>query len=190
MRSQSDTPPKFANTLSGQSEQREDTEINMPCHSGRSSIFFAESPQVTSCQAHISIYLVFGRFGIQISPILQTICKLRVCLSSAFWEPLGASYAPAARIQAVRLDRNSEQTNGDLERFLHSMDTKPLLTALEKLSETEQLWIGALRTDPSSRSIQSIELTPWRNQRGTIARWFWLDRRRRGRRATSSYLES
>ena len=86
----------------------------------------------------------------------------------------GASYAPAARIQAVRLDRNSEQTNGDLERFLHSMDTKPLLTALEKLSENEQLWIGALRTDPSSRSIQGIELTPWRNQRGTIARWSGL----------------
>ncbi len=86
----------------------------------------------------------------------------------------GASLAPAARIEAVRLDRSSERESGDLERFLHSVDTKPLLAALERLVENEDLWIGALRTEPPAQSIRGIELTPWRNRNGTIARWSGL----------------
>ena len=92
----------------------------------------------------------------------------------------GASLAPAARIEAVRLDRNSERESGDLERFLHFADTKPLLAALESLAENEDLWIGALRIDPPAQSIQGIELTPWRNRNGTIAKWSGLIEDREG----------
>ena len=86
----------------------------------------------------------------------------------------GASLAPAARIEAMRLDRSSERKPGDLERFLHSVDTKPLPTALDQLANKKHLWIGALRTEPSTNSIRGIALTSWRNRNGTIARWSGL----------------
>ena len=93
--------------------------------------------------------------------------------------PAGARLAPAARIETVRLDRNSEQDKGDLERFLKSVDTMPLLTALNTLASQRHLWIGALRTWPpraggTESSIQRIELIPWRNRNGTIAKWSGL----------------
>ena len=93
---------------------------------------------------------------------------------------VGASLAPAARIEAVRLDRSSERESGDLERFLHSADTKPLLAALERLADNENLWIGALRIEPPAQSIRGIELTPWRNRNGTIAKWSGLVEDREG----------
>ncbi len=86
----------------------------------------------------------------------------------------GASLPPSARIESVRLDRSSEQNSGDLERFLHSVDTMPLLMALKNVSKNEALWIGALRTEPAAQSIQGIELTSWRNRNGTIAKWSGL----------------
>ena len=86
----------------------------------------------------------------------------------------GASLAPAVRIEAMRLDRSSEREPGDLERFLHSVDTKPLPAALDQLVNKKHLWIGALRTEPSTDSIRGIELTSWRNRNGTIARWSGL----------------
>ena len=86
----------------------------------------------------------------------------------------GASLAPAARINMVRLDQRSETQIGDLERFLHAVDTRPLRTALEKLAENEALWIGNLRTEPPPQSIQGIKLTSWRNRNGAIARWSGL----------------
>ncbi len=86
----------------------------------------------------------------------------------------GASLAPAARIESIRLDPNSGQESGDLERFLHSVDTKPLRAALEDLAGHEDLWIGALRTEPPAKSIRDIELISWRNRNGAIARWSGL----------------
>ena len=85
-----------------------------------------------------------------------------------------ASLAPAARIEAVRLDRGSERKPGDLERFLHAVDTKPLLMALRRLTEHEHLWIGALQIERPADSIQDIELTSWRNRNGTLAKWSGL----------------
>jgi len=85
-----------------------------------------------------------------------------------------ASMAPAARIEALRLDRESEKTGGDLERFLHSVDTKPLLDALGALAEQRDLWVGALRLRSAARSILAIELTSWRKRDGTVAKWSGL----------------
>ena len=86
----------------------------------------------------------------------------------------GASLAPAARIEAVQLDRSSEREPGELERFLHSVDTRPLPAALKKLADKEHLWVGALRTERPADSIRGIALTSWRNRNGTIARWSGL----------------
>ena len=86
----------------------------------------------------------------------------------------GSSLPPVARIEALRLDRSSEREAGDLERFLHTADTRPLLAALEQLAEKEHLWVGALRTERPADSIRGIELTSWRNRNGTIARWSGL----------------
>ncbi len=87
----------------------------------------------------------------------------------------GASLAPAARIDSIRLDPSSERESGDdLERFLHSVDTKPLRAALEDLAGRENLWIGVFRTEPPAQSIRDIELASWRNRNGTIARWSGL----------------
>ena len=88
--------------------------------------------------------------------------------------PATASLPPTARIEALRLDSGSEHEIGSLERFLHDVDTKPLRTALDELSKNEALWIGNLRIEPPAHSIQSIELTSWRNRNGTIARWSGL----------------
>ena len=88
--------------------------------------------------------------------------------------PASANLPPPARIEAVRLDSNSERAVGDLERFLHSADTNPLPVALKHLAEDESLWIGNLRTEPPVQSIKSIELIPWRNRSGTVARWSGL----------------
>ena len=86
----------------------------------------------------------------------------------------GASLSPSARIETVRLDGSSERESGELERFLHSVDTKPLLPALERLARREKLWIGSLQTERPAQSIQGINLTHWRNRNGTIARWSGL----------------
>ncbi|MYB77711.1 MAG: hypothetical protein F4X83_11610, partial [Chloroflexi bacterium] len=88
--------------------------------------------------------------------------------------PTASSLPPAARIEAVRLDQASDREIGNLERFLHSVDTKPLLVALESLAENEDLWIGNLRTEQPAQEIQGIQLTSWRNKRGTIAKWSGL----------------
>ena len=88
--------------------------------------------------------------------------------------PSAASLPPVARIESIRLDRASDAEIGKLERFLSSVDTKPLLVALERLAENEDLWIGNLRTQQTADEIQSIQWTSWRNQRGSIARWSGL----------------
>ena len=85
-----------------------------------------------------------------------------------------SNLAPAARIEALRLDRSSERKIGELERFLHDVDAKPLLTGLERLAEREHLWVGELQIERPAESIQGIELTSWRNRNGAIAKWSGL----------------
>lgn len=86
----------------------------------------------------------------------------------------GASLVPSARIEALKLDRASEEAKGDLERFLRSADTKPLRHALGILADQQHLWIGALRVRSAAQSIEGIELSSWRNRDGTIAKWSGL----------------
>ena len=88
--------------------------------------------------------------------------------------PAAAGLPPAERIKTIRLDEASKKNIDTLERFLHSVDTKRLLSGLEALAKNEALWIGNLRPEPPAQSIRSIELSSWRNQGGNVARWSGL----------------
>ena len=78
-----------------------------------------------------------------------------------------------ARIESLHLSEPTEDQRRALKRFLHDAEVQPLMSALNKLADEERLWIGALRTE-STEDIQSIELVPWRNRNGRIAKWSGL----------------
>ena len=90
--------------------------------------------------------------------------------------PATAALTPAARIEALRLDEKSQRQQAHLESFLHEVDSKPVLTALQELTLTkhEPLWVGALLSEGPSHALKSIELTSWRNRNGAISKWSGL----------------
>lgn len=85
-----------------------------------------------------------------------------------------AGLTPAQRIEALKLLNPSEKQVTDLEGFLRSAATKPLLPALAELADKADLWVNALRVEGSSQIIQSIELMPWRTNTGRVAKWTGL----------------
>lgn len=82
---------------------------------------------------------------------------------------------PAKRIEALRLLNPSEQQNRDLEGFLRSAATRPLLPALKELVNKKHLWVNALRIEGAAQFIQSIDLSSWQTNTGRIAKWSGLD---------------
>ena len=85
-----------------------------------------------------------------------------------------AGLTPTQRIEALKLLDPSEDQIADLERFLRSAATKPLLPGLEELADKEHLWVNALRIEGAAQVIQSIELLAWRTNTGRIAKWSGL----------------
>lgn len=81
---------------------------------------------------------------------------------------------PAQRIEALKLLNPSDEQIMDLECFLRSAATKPLLPVLAELAETPHLWVNALKIEGASPIIQSIEIVPWRTNTGRIAKWSGL----------------
>jgi hypothetical protein len=81
---------------------------------------------------------------------------------------------PERRIEGLKLLNPSEQQIGELERFLRSAATKPLLGALSELADKKMLWVNSLRVEGSTQSIHSIELSSWRTNAGRIAKWSGL----------------
>ncbi len=81
---------------------------------------------------------------------------------------------PSQRIESLRLLNPSEQQRVDLERFIHSEATRPLLTSLEKLSAYRHLWVNELRLEGTVHVIQNIELLPWRNPQNRLYKWSGL----------------
>ena len=78
-----------------------------------------------------------------------------------------------ARIESLHLAEPTGDQRRDLEQFLHAAEVQPLMSALKDLADKEHLWVGALRIE-TTRDIQSIELAPWRNRNGRIAKWSGL----------------
>ena len=88
--------------------------------------------------------------------------------------PESARKTPAERIADLRIDPESEQNRGDLERFLLSVDAEARFTALQRLADRSELWIGNLKKRGPATRIRGIELTSWRNKNGSLARWSGL----------------
>jgi len=89
-----------------------------------------------------------------------------------------AGLTPAQRIEALKLLNASDEQKTDLERFLRSAATKPLLVALAGLTNKTHLWVNALRIEGGDQLIQSIELVPWRTNTRRITKWSGLKLRR------------
>ena len=47
-------------------------------------------------------------------------------------------------------------------------------TALERLGESRNLWIGPLQVEGAAESVHSISLVPWRTGTGKLAKWSGL----------------
>ena len=85
-----------------------------------------------------------------------------------------ASQTPAQRVDSLRLLNPSEQQKIDLEQFLRSAATKPLLASLEELAEKPELWVNALKLEGAAQVVQEIELVPWQTRQGKLAKWSGL----------------
>ena len=85
-----------------------------------------------------------------------------------------AGLTPAQRIENLKLLDPSQEQLMNLERFLRSAATKPVLVALQELSQKADLWINSLRTEGVAEVIQRIELVSWRTNAGRIAKWSGL----------------
>lgn len=85
-----------------------------------------------------------------------------------------AGLTPAQRIATLKLLNPSPAQLADLEHFLRTAATQPVLIALEELATKEDLWINSLETEGVAQIIQSIELLPWRTNTGKIAKWSGL----------------
>ena len=90
--------------------------------------------------------------------------------------PATAPLAPAARIDALRLDAESQRQKSNLERFVHRVDAMPLRAALDELARKHQsLWVGPLRIEGPAQAIRNIVLTPWRDPKTRrLHRWSGL----------------
>jgi len=78
-----------------------------------------------------------------------------------------------ARIEELRLKNPTDKQRRDLEPFLLTAETQPLLSALSALAHKGHLWVGALQIE-DAQDIQAIELVSWRNQNGKVAKWSGL----------------
>lgn len=90
---------------------------------------------------------------------------------------LGSAFAgqtPAQRIDALRLLNPTDQQKIELERFLRTAATRPLLKSLAELAGRPELWVNALKLEGSAQTVQGIELVPWQTRQGKLAKWSGL----------------
>ena len=79
----------------------------------------------------------------------------------------------SARIESLRLAKPTNDQRRGLERFLRAAETRHLLDALKGLADQQHLWVNALRLEDAG-DVQAIELIPWRNANGKLAKWSGL----------------
>ncbi len=78
---------------------------------------------------------------------------------------------PAARIEALNLLSPTDEQVRDLELYLRTVATKPLLLALADLADKPHLWVNSLRVKGAAHVVQHIKLSPWRNPSGNLYKW-------------------
>jgi DNA phosphorothioation-dependent restriction protein DptH len=112
-----------------------------------------------------------------VKPDEQVSIDEALSISGLFVEHLlGATVSgltAAQRIDSLKLLASDEQKS-ELERFLRTSATQPLLSALAQLGEKPELWVNVLRRESSAATIQRIDLTLWRTNTGRIAKWSGL----------------
>jgi DNA phosphorothioation-dependent restriction protein DptH len=64
---------------------------------------------------------------------------------------VASGQTPSQRIESLRLLSPTDQQRIDLERFLHSASTRPLLVSLEELVAGRHLWVNGLRLEGTAR---------------------------------------
>ncbi len=133
--------------------------------------------RIAADESHPGAYLhLLGLWPVQESEDAEAADELDI--SRMFVDRLlGAEVSgltPARRIESLRLLQPADQQRNDLERFLRSAATKPLLPALAELSDKKHLWVNVLKIEGATQAIQSIELSSWRNRNGRIAKWSGL----------------
>lgn len=84
-----------------------------------------------------------------------------------------SSLTVSARIESLRLAKPTEDQRRDLERFLRAAETRYFLDALKGLADQQRLWVNALRIEDAG-DVRAIELIPWRNANGKLAKWSGL----------------
>ena len=85
-----------------------------------------------------------------------------------------AGLTPAQRIETLKLANPPAESIADLERFLRSASSRPLLPALAELADKPHLWVNALQIEGPAEAIQAIDLVSWRTNAGGIVRWAGL----------------
>lgn len=88
--------------------------------------------------------------------------------------PTSGGQTPAQRIVSLKLTDPTREQVTALERFLREAATLPVQTAVEQLASRNELWIGALRLEPAALTIRAIELVPWFDSKGKLAKWSGL----------------
>ena len=84
---------------------------------------------------------------------------------------------PRARVDSLPLfspDGEQKAQRDDLERFVRAATTKPLFSALAELADRDSLWVNALQLETGLKSVEEIELLPWRKPAGDIYKWSGL----------------
>jgi hypothetical protein len=85
-----------------------------------------------------------------------------------------AGLPPSQRMAALRLQYSSPEQRAELERFLRHAATESRQSALERLGQSQNLWVGPLQVEGAAESIHSISLVPWRTGTGKLAKWSGL----------------
>ncbi len=119
---------------------------------------------------HLGLWPVSGGTGAAVDDVIE--------MSRRFVERLlgsaSAGQTPGQRIATLKLREPTKEQLTDMERLLRDAATLPLQTAVELLENRRHLWIGALRLEQASLTIRAIDLVPWYDNKGKLAKWSGL----------------
>lgn len=78
------------------------------------------------------------------------------------------------RIQSLRLVGETRRQRQDLERFLRTNETLPVVGAARGLRNRRHLWVNSLVTERAVDNLLAIELVSWRGKTGKLLKWSGL----------------